>query len=134
MHRLITTVGLILLLAGAPFARAGVVDDLLAGYRSAGAGEFSAASGQALWNKTFKDLKTGEQRSCTSCHTANLRSPGKHAQTGKPIEPMAPSVNPKRLTDPKFVEKWFKRNCTGTLGRECTPQEKGDLLVFIRSQ
>ncbi|TBR21868.1 MAG: DUF1924 domain-containing protein, partial [Candidatus Nitrosotenuis sp.] len=33
--------------------------------------------------------------------------------------------------DPKFVEKWFKRNCKETLERECTPQEKGDFLAYL---
>ena len=47
---------------------------------------------------------------------------------------MAPSVNPKRLTDRTKIEKWFVRNCKWTFGRECTPQEKGDLLSFISSR
>jgi hypothetical protein len=47
---------------------------------------------------------------------------------------MAPSVNSERLTDPKFIEKWFRRNCIQTLGRECTPQEKGDVLTYLRAQ
>ena len=47
---------------------------------------------------------------------------------------MAPSVNPKRLTDRSKIEKWFKRNCKWTLGRECTPQEKGDILTFLLAQ
>ena len=54
--------------------------------------------------------------------------------TGKAIEPLAPSANPKRLTDPEHIEKWFLRNCKWTLGRECTPQEKGDFLVMIRAK
>ena len=57
-----------------------------------------------------------------------------HVCTGKSIELMAPSVNPKRLTDSRLIEKWFKRNCKWTLGRECTPQEKGDLLVYLQTQ
>ena len=55
-------------------------------------------------------------------------------KTGKVIDPMAPSVNPKRFTDAKEIEKWFKRNCTWTVGRECTPQEKGDFLSYLRTQ
>jgi hypothetical protein len=126
-------IALILLLA-APLANATVVDDVLAGYRPGGASEFSADAGRTLWNQTFKDPKSGEDRSCKTCHTGDLRKAGKHVQTGKPIGPMAPSANPKRLTDARFIEKWFKRNCTWTLGRECTPQEKGDVLMFLRSQ
>jgi hypothetical protein len=73
-------------------------------------------------------------RACTSCHSNDLTQPGRHATTGKAIEPLAPSVNAKRLTERRRIEKWFKRNCKWTLGRECTPQEKGDLLSFMGKQ
>jgi hypothetical protein len=43
-------------------------------------------------------------------------------------------VNPRRLTERRQIEKWLGRNCKWTLGRDCAPQEKGDLLSFIRSQ
>ncbi|MEA3244387.1 MAG: DUF1924 domain-containing protein, partial [Pseudomonadota bacterium] len=33
--------------------------------------------------------------------------------------------------DGKKIEKWFKRNCKWTLGRECTAQEKADFLAYI---
>jgi hypothetical protein len=112
---------------------ADVVDQALAQYRTQGAGEFNAAAGKAFWEKSYPDARGGEARRCAACHSDDLRQPGKHAQTGKVIEPMAPSANPKRLTDIKFVEKWFLRNCKGTLGRECTPQEKGNVLVFLRT-
>jgi hypothetical protein len=45
---------------------------------------------------------------------------------------MAPSVDAERYTDLGKMEKWFKRNCKWTWGRECTPQEKGDLLEYLR--
>lgn len=44
---------------------------------------------------------------------------------------MAPSVVPTRYTDAATVEKWFKRNCSDVLGRECTAAEKADALVFL---
>lgn len=113
---------------------AAVVDQALAQYRAQGAAEFNAAAGKALWDKSYPDAHGGEPRRCAVCHTADLHQPGKHAQTGKAIDPMAPSVNPKRLTDIKFVEKWFLRNCKWTLARECTPQEKGNVLMFLRNQ
>jgi len=50
------------------------------------------------------------------------------------IDPMALSVNPERYTDPDKIEKWFLRNCKWTLGRECTAQEKGDVLTYLGSQ
>ncbi len=44
---------------------------------------------------------------------------------------MSPSAYPERLTDSKKVNKWFKRNCKWTYGRECTAQEKSNFLVYI---
>ena len=92
---------------------------------------FSADSGEKLWNQTHNI--SGQPRSCATCHTSNLRQAGKHVRTGKPIKPMAPSVNSDRLADPKKVSKWFKRNCKWTLGRECTEQEKGDITSYLNS-
>ncbi len=110
------------------------VDKLMTEYRSSGATEFSAQAGKTLWFQEFKNAKSGQMRSCTSCHTDNLRNQGKHARTGKPIKPLAPSVNPERLTSIKEIRKWLKRNCKWTLGRECTPQERGNVLTFIQTQ
>jgi hypothetical protein len=87
---------------------------------------FSAQRGQAL----FAKVGSGNW-SCTSCHTANPINPGKHAQTGKEIAPLTPAANPARLTDTAKAEKWFKRNCNDVLGRECTVQEKGDVVVWL---
>ncbi len=120
-----------LLVAGA--VQANTVDDLLSEYRGQGAGSFHASAGKALWLKEFSS-KDGSKRACSSCHTPDPKSQGRHKVTGKAIDPMAPSVNSKRLTERRQVKKWFKRNCKWTLGRECTVQEKGDLLSFLRSQ
>lgn len=46
-------------------------------------------------------------------------------------EAAARKANPDRLTDRREVEKWFKRNCTQVLGRECTAEEKGHFLTFL---
>lgn len=127
---------LLLMVAMSLFAvavSADVVDQALAQYRTQGAGEFDAAAGKALWDKSYPGAGGAEARRCATCHSADLRQAGKHMQTGKVIEPMAPSANPKRLTDIKFVEKWFLRNCKWTMGRECTAQEKGNMLVFLRA-
>jgi hypothetical protein len=113
---------------------ASVVDDLLGRYRAQGAAAFDAAAAEAQWTRPSVDAATGETRRCSSCHTANLKSMGKHATTGKAIEPLAPSVNRERLTDIEKIEKWLLRNCKWTLGRECTPQEKGNFLVMIRTK
>ncbi len=109
-------------------ARAGDLDRLLAEYQDQGAREFSAESGEALWRKDFGG------KSCTSCHTDSPRDTGRHDRTAKPIDPMAPSVNPERLTEVRQMKKWLLRNCKSTLGRECTVQEKGDVLTWLREQ
>ena len=119
----------------AHFAAADVVDDMLKTYQAAGAKDFSASNGDRFWHQNHPDPdQAGKTRGCATCHGEDLRAKGKHVRTGKVIEPMAPSVNKDRLTDPKFIEKWFKRNCKWVLDRECTPQEKGDLLSYLRGQ
>ncbi len=110
------------------------VDELLLAYQAKGAESFNAARGEKLWNNILTNVKTGQPRGCTSCHSRDLRAKGKHARTGKSIEAMAPSVNSKRLTDRKKIKKWFLRNCKWAWGRECTAQEKGDFLTFIRNR
>jgi mono/diheme cytochrome c family protein len=69
--------------------------------------------------------------SCTACHTDNPANPGRHAVTGKAIQPLSPAVNPERFSDPAKVEKWFKRNCKEVVGRACTPAEKADFIQFV---
>ena len=121
-----------LLMTSLSIASANEIDNMLAGYRDDGAAGFSAVRGKLLW--TTARIIDGEQRACSSCHTADPVAPGKHVKTGKPIEPMAASANPERFTDMAKTEKWFRRNCKWTLGRECTPQEKGDLLTWLSGQ
>lgn len=92
----------------------------------------AAARGKTLHMQKFSGGKS-DTPSCTTCHGADPQAPGRN-QTGKFIEPMAVSVSPLRYTNPAKVEKWFKRNCTEVLGRECTPQEKSDWLAYMTSQ
>lgn len=87
---------------------------------------FSAARGES-----FFKTKHGKELSCTSCHTENPAAQGKHANTGKAIQPLAPAANAERFSDPAKVDKWFKRNCNDVLGRVCTAQEKGDVLTYL---
>lgn len=96
--------------------------------------QFSEARGQFLWQQSLEGDVPFVQRSCTSCHGADLKSQGKHIRTNKVIKPLAPSVNSSSLIGSKKIEKWFKRNCKWTLGRECSPQEKGDILTYLQSQ
>lgn len=106
------------------------VNNLLQVYTDQGAGTADAEQGKQLWQKTFNNQ--GEH-SCTSCHTEDLTQHGRHVKTNKAIKPMSPSVNPERLTDSKKINKWFIRNCKWTLGRECSAQEKANLLVYIEN-
>lgn len=70
---------------------------------------------------------------CQTCHGSNLTQDGKHAITGKRIAPLSPQANGERLTSPAKVEKWFRRNCSEVVGRECTAAEKADLIKFFNN-
>jgi len=87
---------------------------------------FSASQGEIF----FKE-KHGGEWACVSCHTDKPATPGKHAKTGKLIQPLAPAANPERFTNPAKVAKWFKRNCNDVLGRVCSAQEKGDVMSYL---
>jgi hypothetical protein len=107
---------------------------LISGYQAAGAGPFDAAAGERAWTAEHRPPAADKPRSCATCHGTDLTRPGSHATTGKVIEPLAVSANPKRLADAQKVELWFSRNCRWTLGRVCTPQEKGDFVRLIQSR
>jgi hypothetical protein len=141
MNRRYFSTGLLLLglflwpvFAGANPARDAIIAQLAQQARAADpafAG-FSANRGKALYEAKHTGGKP-DQPSCTSCHTSSPRLPGK-TRAGKEIEPMAVSVTPTRFTDGEKVDLWFKRNCVGVTGRECTPLEKGDFLTYLLSQ
>ena len=124
---------LLILLGTATVTQADTIADLQAKYTGEGAGPFTAESGRVLWQSEQQN-SDGKPRSCGACHGSDLRLTGKHVVTGKKIEPMAPSANRQSLTEAGKIEKWFKRNCKWTLGRECSPQEKGDILSYLATQ
>ena len=107
------------------------VNTLLQEYTSQGAGLADPEQGKILWQMKHSSKGEFSERSCASCHTNNLSQTGKHIKTNKIIKPMSPRVNPQRLTRIAKVNKWFKRNCKWTLGRECTAQEKANILAYI---
>lgn len=90
---------------------------------------WSSTKGQEFFTQKRNISKT--MASCSACHGSDLRTQGEHIITGRKIMPMAISANPERFQDPKKIEKWFKRNCSEVVGRECTAQEKGDILTWI---
>ena len=119
--------GLIASIAVAADPRQAILD----GYAASAGGALSADAGQAL----FLGSHTGgnpDTPSCTTCHTKDPHNQGL-TRVGKPIAPMAVSLSPDRFTDPAKVEKWFLRNCNTVLGRECTAQEKGDIISYLAS-
>ncbi|NQV48474.1 MAG: DUF1924 domain-containing protein [Rhodospirillaceae bacterium] len=138
MTPLIVAAALIAGFIAAPAAANPARDAIVAGFKAeaqaadSGFAGFSADRGRAI----FENPHTGgepEIPSCTTCHGKTPFGSGE-TRTGKKIDPMAVSKNPERYTDPEKVAKWFRRNCNTVLGRECTPQEKGDYLTFMMSQ
>lgn len=109
------------------------VDQALKIYSQNGKLKFDAKRGQTLWIKKFPG-KDGKERQCSTCHNDDLKQNGKHVKSGKIIKPMAALANSERYTKIKKIKKWFKRNCKWTLGRECTNQEKGDILKYLSQQ
>ncbi|MBY0430575.1 MAG: DUF1924 domain-containing protein [Rhodospirillales bacterium] len=107
---------------------------------SARPSRLQSSGSERLWSGCLGSVTTRhgggkpETPACTACHTANPKSAGQNAKTGKSIEPMAVSANAQRYTVKDDVEKWFGRNCREVLGRECTPVEKGDFVTFMSAQ
>jgi len=101
---------------------------ILARLQADAASPASPERGNQLYHGKFSG---GKSDSCATFHTANPMDAGRHARTNKAIEPLAPSANRERFSDPEKVEKWFKRNCTEVLSRACTPQEKVDFAAYV---
>jgi hypothetical protein len=88
--------------------------------------------GEALYRS--RNAANKDAASCSTCHTDDPTRPGRHVKTGRAIEPMAVSANPKRFTDAEKVEERFTRDCQSVLGRACTAVEKGDYVAFMASR
>ena len=89
--------------------------------------------GRADQGRAFFTTRQGGEWSCASCHGNPPTAEGKHANTGKTIKPMAPASNPLAFTDTAKVDKWFKRNCNDVLSRECSADEKANVLAYLLS-
>jgi hypothetical protein len=120
-----TSLLIALALAGAG-AQAATPAEQLAGYSTAAKAAPDPARGQ-----TFFATQGPKAWSCSSCRGATPTGMGKHASTGKTIQPLAPAANAERFTDVAKTEKWFRRNCNDVLGRECTSGEKADVLAWL---
>ena len=124
----------LILLASTSSVFADTPASLMAGYtaeaaRAAPGFTASAQRGQNFFTKAWG--VSDKMPDCTSCHGKNLSVEGKHVVTDKRIAPLSPAANPERFTSAKKVEKWFKRNCTEVVGRECTAAEKADFIQFV---
>jgi mono/diheme cytochrome c family protein len=93
---------------------------------------FSAQRGEALYRA--KNTVNPDAASCAACHTDDPTRTGRHVKTGRVIEPVAVSANPKRFTDGEKVEERFVRDCKSILGRACSATEKGDYVTFMASR
>ena len=120
-------------LARADSNRDALLADLMSQAKTADAAftAFSAARGKAFFLATQTGGKP-ETASCTACHTKDPTAKGQ-SRGGKEIAPMAVSKTPDRFTDGEKVAKWFLRNCTSVLGRECSAAEKGDFITYMSS-
>ncbi|HWH49508.1 MAG TPA: DUF1924 domain-containing protein [Burkholderiales bacterium] len=124
----------------------------LAGQADPGFTGFSGERGKAFYFSGHR-VEDGSELSCASCHHEDPRREqfAHHdkipcrACHGMPDSanfedipkirrqflPLAPAANSRRFTDQWFVEKWFRKNCGLLLRRDCTPQEKGDLITWL---
>ena len=121
----------ILLLWGAGPAAAEEPQRILAALMAEAGGKASPTQGEKLFRGKFSGGKSAQ--SCTDCHGDDPRLPGRHNKTHKAIDPLAPSAQRDRFSDPAKVEKWFRRNCPEVMGRACTPLEKADFTAYMIS-
>jgi cytochrome c553 len=103
---------------------------ILAKYEKQAGAKGSPERGKAFFTQDFKQVLGW---TCSSCHTADPTRRGTDQLKEKPLEPLAPKANPKRLTDAAKVENAFTLNCADVVGRKCTPQEKADVLAWLIS-
>ena len=128
----------LLLAAAAPMATAEASRDAILAAFAAEARKanpsfsaFSAVAGKKFWTAQHTG-GSGDANTCTACHTKDATAVGQ-TRAGKAIDPMAVSANPQRFTDPAKVAKWFSRNCGTVLGRECSAEEKGNIITYLSS-
>jgi hypothetical protein len=106
-------------------ALAATPQKLLTGYE-AKSGKASSSRGEQFFSATHD-----KEWSCATCHETPPNHDTKHIVTGKVIKALSPLSNPARFNDLAKVEKWFKRNCNDVLARECSAQEKADVLSWL---
>lgn len=123
---MISKILLVLVIFGLPGVAFATTPQALLQVYEAGSGQASAARGEQFFN-----AKHGKDWSCSTCHENPPNHDTKHTMTGKTIQALSPNANSARFTNEAKVAKWFKRNCNDVLGRECTAQEKADVLSWL---
>ncbi|MDP2152068.1 MAG: DUF1924 domain-containing protein [Methylotenera sp.] len=93
----------------------------------------SVTDGKMFFNRKIK-MPNGKEMACASCHTTNPANPGKHALTGKAIEPLSPAVNNKRFKDLDKVEEKFTEHCNEIIGTDCTAAEKANYIIYLLTE
>lgn len=129
-----TTAIALLCLALVPLARAGTPADILARYTAEAAQGTPGFAPSDERGRSFFNRDWGVSQkmpACASCHGKDLHADGKHIITGKRIAPLSPEANAERFASVPKVEKWFKRNCSEVVGRECSAAEKADFIQFV---
>ena len=109
-----------------PGAQAATPPELLAAYAAQ-----AGAAAQPSRGQQFFTQRHGREWSCSSCHGSLPTQEGRHAATAKPFSALAPAFNAARFSDAAKAEKWFRRNCSDVVGRECTASEKADVLAWL---
>lgn len=125
---------LIALLSASAAATAATPQQMIDGYAAEAARQSSGFQPSARRGAEFYARRfaiSDKMPACVSCHTDSPTQPGRHAVTGKAIKPLAPRAEAARFSDPAKTEKWFRRNCTEVLGRECSVAEKADFIRFL---
>jgi hypothetical protein len=124
----------ILLACCAAVAQAATPAELLAGYRAEAARQTPGFAPSAQRGAEFYARRFGvsaKMPACASCHTDDPAQAGRHVVTDKQIKPLASAANAARFTDAAKTEKWFRRNCTEVVGRECSAAEKADFVAYL---
>ncbi|HCI52260.1 MAG TPA: hypothetical protein DE312_02835 [Gallionella sp.] len=89
----------------------------------------SADDGKEFY--TRKQMVKGKDLACSTCHTDNPANKGKHNESGKEIQPMAPSANPKRFSDLNESAKGFTKHCKQVYGKDCSAKDKGNFIAYV---
>ncbi|MEZ5706418.1 MAG: DUF1924 domain-containing protein [Burkholderiaceae bacterium] len=89
--------------------------------------------GDALRGQTFFTSRHGAEWSCASCHGNPPAAQGKHANTGKPIPPLAPAFNPGADRQRQSRQSGSAAIAKTWWGGECSAGEKADVLAYLNA-